>query len=50
EKDSGSTSYTLANMRMLKEVVKTPNQPLLVKKTPAPRPEEPHMVFADEPR
>ncbi|MCI45819.1 hypothetical protein A2U01_0067058, partial [Trifolium medium] len=41
--------YTLANMSMLKEAVKVPNHPLLVKKLSGPLPETPPpMIFDNE--
>ncbi|MCH96281.1 hypothetical protein A2U01_0017265, partial [Trifolium medium] len=42
--------HTLSNMRLLKEAIKTPNQPLLIKKVQAPISEEPPMVYSDEPK
>ncbi|MCI16434.1 hypothetical protein A2U01_0037576, partial [Trifolium medium] len=42
------TGYTLANMSMLKETVKVPNNPLLVKKITGPLPENPPMIFDTE--
>ncbi|MCI69928.1 hypothetical protein A2U01_0091191, partial [Trifolium medium] len=41
--------HTLANMSMLKETVKVPNHPLLVKKISGPLPETPPMIFDNEP-
>ncbi|MCI69406.1 hypothetical protein A2U01_0090668, partial [Trifolium medium] len=41
--------YTLANMSMLKEVVKVPNHPLLMKKSSGSLPEvPPPMIFDNE--
>ncbi|MCI18983.1 hypothetical protein A2U01_0040138, partial [Trifolium medium] len=37
-------------MRLLKEAVKVPNQPLLVKKPSGPLPEDPPMLFDNEPK
>ncbi|MCH93832.1 cullin-like protein, partial [Trifolium medium] len=40
--------HTLANMRLLKEAIKTPNHPLLVKKVQAFIPEQSPMMFDNE--
>ncbi|MCI73372.1 hypothetical protein A2U01_0094636, partial [Trifolium medium] len=40
--------YTLANMSMLKEAVKFPNHPLLMKKPSASVPETSAMLFDNE--
>ncbi|MCI13400.1 hypothetical protein A2U01_0034517, partial [Trifolium medium] len=40
--------HTLANMRMLKEALKVPNHPLLVKKPSGPLPEKSPMLFDNE--
>ncbi|MCH93954.1 hypothetical protein A2U01_0014908, partial [Trifolium medium] len=42
--------HTLANMRLLKEAVKVPNHPLLVKKPSGPLPEVLPMLFDNEPK
>ncbi|MCI11989.1 hypothetical protein A2U01_0033092, partial [Trifolium medium] len=42
--------YILSNMSMLKEAVKVPNHPLLMKKSSRPLPEIPPMIFDNDPK